>query len=406
MNAVSRVAWISFLVVATVQVTGTADVNAQSVVSHSPSERGSASGPTGQGLSRLPLISPSAFPVGGRQPQTAAPRAVPGSAPGSHQPENGNRTSEAYGTFSWPFTTARVANTTTGKGAASVIENHPVTGFPYRAAGKLWMRFGTSWFVCTASLIKKGLLVTAAHCVHNYGQGSGGFADEVLFYPANVSDSTATTQPYSVYRARRIYIPGVYRNGTDTCEAGAVGIVCNNDVAVVVLRERRGLHAGETLGTFGYGWDGYSFVTSAEFGDQFVAAVTQLGYPVAWDGGFQMQRGSSFGKRVLSTGTNGKQLINTQLGSAMTGGSSGGPWIVNFGTNPTVTGTATPGTAANRLVVVGTTSWGYDSTGPKVQGASWFGRNSEFPLDNYGSHGAGNIGALVNTACSAFPTAC
>jgi hypothetical protein len=147
-------------------------------------------------------------------------------------------------------------------------------------------------------------------------------------------------------------------------------------------------------------------VTSGQFGNQHVADITQLGYPVAWDSGYQMQRNNSFGKRVLGTGTNGKQLLNTQLGSAMTGGSSGGPWMVNFGTNAAITGTATAGSAAARLVVVGTTSWGYVSTAPKVQGASYFGQNNEFPNANYGGRGAGNIGALVNTACTAFPAYC
>ena len=296
---------------------------------------------------------------------------------------------------------ARVANTSTQRG--TTIERSPVTAFPYRAAGKLWMRFGSSWFVCTASMIKKGVLVTAAHCVHNYGLGVAGFADEVHFYPANVSSSTTVAQPYGKFVGRRIFVPAPYRNGTDTCEV--VGIVCNNDVAVVVLRERNGLQAGDLVGWYGYGANGYSFIASSEFGGGTVADITQLGYPVAWDNGYQMQRGNSFGK-LYTTTIGGKALLNTELGSAMTGGSSGGPWIVNFGTNPTITGTASAGTAADRLVVVGTTSWGYTSTGPKVQGASWFGQNAQFPLVDYGGHGPGNIGALVNAACTAYPTAC
>src|SRR5690606_7179908 len=148
------------------------------------------------------------------------------------------------------------------------------------------------------------------------------------------------------------------------------------------------------------------YVTSPLFGRKHVADITQLGYPVAWDNGYQMQRGNSFGMRVTGTGTNGKTLLNTQLGSAMTGGSSGGPWLVNFGTNPSITGGATTGTSPVRLVVVGTTSGGYVSTGPKVQGASYFGQNAEFPNADYGGHGAGNIGSLVNTACTAFPAYC
>jgi hypothetical protein len=380
------------------------------VSSHTPAVSGAAGGGSGPGLSRLPLISESVFPVGGTASAAAAPAGEPGAGPRASSGAGAGPASEdevapsAFGTFNWPYTHARVANTNIGFGAP--LERVPVTGYPFRAAGKLLMTFGTSLFVCSASLIKKGLLVTAAHCVHNYGQGRTGFATNVRFYPANVSNPTTTAQPYGVFTARRIFIPTVYQNGTDTCQAGAVGVVCNNDLAVVVLNTRGGQYAGNIVGWYTYGWNGYSYVTSNQFGNQHVADITQLGYPVAWDNGYQMQRGNSFGKRVLGTGTNGKQLLNTQLGSAMTGGSSGGPWIVNFGTNPTITGTATAGSAAARLVVVGTTSWGYTSTSPKVQGASYFGQNAEFPLANYGGRGAGNIGALVNAACTAFPAYC
>ena len=392
---------------------GLDQAQAQSVVSHAPRQT-SAAAPSGPGLSRLPLIREAVFPLGGTtttfqgQEGTAGvgPRASGGAGRSSsaEEEEGEGVAPTAFGTFNWPYTHARVANTNIGFGAP--LERVPVTGYPFRAAGKLVMTFGRSTFVCSASLIKKGVLVTAAHCVFNYGQKANGWATNVRFYPANVSNPFTTAQPYGVFTARRMYIPTVYFNGNDTCQAGAIGIVCNNDIAVIVLNTRSGSHAGNIVGWYTYGWNGYSYVTSNQFGNQHVADITQLGYPVAWDNGYQMQRNNSFGKRVLGTGTNGKQLLNTQLGSAMTGGSSGGPWMVNFGTSAAITGTATAGSAASRLVVVGTTSWGYVSTAPKVQGASYFGQNNEFPLANYGGRGAGNIGALVNAACTANPTYC
>jgi hypothetical protein len=82
---------------------------------------------------------------------------------------------------------------------------------------------------------------------------------------------------------------------------------------------------------------------------------------------------------------------NTIIGSQMDGGSSGGPWLVNFGIPPTLTG-ETNGSAANPNIVVGVTSWGYISTGPKEQGASPFTSN--------------NIVSLVNSACTSAPAAC
>ena len=71
---------------------------------------------------------------------------------------------------------------------------------------------------------------------------------------------------------------------------------------------------------------------------------------------------------------------------------SGGPWLVNFGVAPALSGT-TPGGAANSNVVVGVSSWGYTTnTLPKEMGASPF--------------TSGNIVTLVNAVCTAAAAAC
>ncbi|MCR5858354.1 hypothetical protein [Mesorhizobium sp. J428] len=184
-------------------------------------------------------------------------------------------------------------------------------------------------------------------------------------------------------------------------------MVCNNDIATVRLAPRNGAYAGTTLGGwYGYGWNGYSFLATPIFGNATVAAITQIGYPSAIDNGYLMLRGDTFGKYIATTGANGKQLMNIQIGSAMTGGSSGGPWLVNFGTSPVVTGSASLGNSAVRNTVVGVTSWGYTEVGVNVQGASWFGQNAEFPLAAYGSYGAGNIGKIMYDTCTQSPANC
>jgi len=287
-------------------------------------------------------------------------------------------------------------------GPSNFFYQVPVTSRPHRFTGKLYMRFGSSWFVCTASLIKRGVLATAAHCVHNYGQGASGFADEVRWYPANYSPQGG---PWGFYTGLTVYVPTPYVNGTDTCTT--TGVICNNDIATVVLTVR-GKHAGDGLGGwYNYGWNGYGFVNSTLFGET-VNEITQLGYPVAWDNGYHMLRNNSFGVYDVQTGTNGQQMKNTLLGSPMTGGSSGGPWLVNFGTAPWLTNSsaATTGTSANRNIIVGTTSWGYVSTTINIQGASWFGQNYEYPAADYGGRGAGNIGSLMRDTCNAYPSYC
>jgi hypothetical protein len=367
-----------------------------------PSKMELSGNPVGPILERMPLTTTSIMPVGGAMAGAAAILGTPGNSAG---PEF---SPQAYGSAieRWPYSTARVANGSTQGGVG--LANSPVTAKPYRQTGKLMMRFGTDWFMCTASLIKPGVVVTAAHCVHNYGQGSAGFANEVRWYPANtIEPLTSGGGVYGFYAGTQWRIPTVYLNGTDTCQSGAIGIVCNNDLATVVLAPKAGVLAGTTLGgTYTYGWNGYSFITSPAFGNAKVADITQLGYPKAFDLGYQMQRTNSFGKYIQGTGANGKILKNTQLGSAQTGGSSGGPWMVNFGTRPVTSASASLGTSSVSNAVIGVTSWGYTTVGVNVQGASFFGQNAEFPNADYGGRGAGNIGSIVNDTCVANPSAC
>jgi len=307
--------------------------------------------------------------------------------------------SSSFGCIS--YTNARVANSTVNKSAK--IDNQPVGGMPYVAAGKLLIatnkagQFNSS---CSASLIGKGLLVTAAHCVHNYGTGSGGFYKSFRFIPAN--NSSSNTGPYGSWDGDKLYIPADYRDGTDVCST--TGIVCNNDIAVILLAKNKSRkYPGNIseIGYYGYGWNGYGFRTEGSSGTQR-SMITQLGYPSGLDSGNLMQRGDSYAQ-YTGTGT-GSSPLNLIIGSQMNGGSSGGPWLVNFGTSSTLTGSSS-GAAAQRNIVVATTSWGYTSSTIQVQGASIFAQNPAFPdasyTENGRNYGAGNIGALVKSACGA-----
>ncbi|PXW81575.1 trypsin [Nitrosomonas sp. Nm84] len=266
---------------------------------------------------------------------------------------------QEFGTFQHPFTTSR-ADAKAGRVSKE---------YPFRASGKLFFNIGTSTFVCSASLIKKGIIVTAAHCVAGYGTGS--FYSNWVYVPAQ-NDRFTPSAPYGIYGVTGAVVMTSWINGTDGCN-----VVCPNDVAVLVAAPVAGVYPGTRTGFLGYGWDNYGFTSFAGLN---ATEITQLGYPVGLGNGGAMQRTDSLGYTITDAGW----FNNIQIGSRMGGGSSGGPWIINFGIDPSATPDL-PGLSAKKNTIVAVTSWGYISTDPKVQGASPF--------------TSGNIVPLVNSVC-------
>ncbi len=265
------------------------------------------------------------------------------------------------GSSNHPFSTAR----------ADAYSGTTNQTYPFRAAGKLFFTDNGDTSMCSASLIGRGLVVTAAHCVADYGLKH--FYTNFRFVPGYKNGSA----PYGIWSAKEVRVLSAYFNGTDTCSQR--GVVCKNDVAVMVLNAQSGKYPGTSTGWYGYGYDGAGFNASG------LTHVTQIGYPVCLDNGEIMERNDSQGFKSSSNAN------NTLIGSLMCGGSSGGPWILNFGKRPTLTETSS-GSSAAANAVIGVTSWGSTSTGPKEQGAAPF-------LST-------NVRSLVNALCSANTAAC
>jgi V8-like Glu-specific endopeptidase len=286
---------------------------------------------------------------------------------------------EAHGTANHPFTTKRASS--------APDDIAPVDKFPWSATGKLFVKFGNATFVCTASVIRKGLLVTAAHCVHNFGEKDAGFADFVRFEPARHVDLT----PFGSWTAKEWWIPATYHDGTDKCSAEAPGIVCENDIAVVVLEKLNGKFISEETGSYDFPKNnvkGMEFGYTSFLGQQ-AAQITQLGYPSKDFEGTRMIRTDSLGYK--------DDPYNVVIGSNQTGGSSGGPWLQNFGVDTSFTGAPPTDNTANQ--VVATTSWGFTLGTVKVQGASRFSKNSAYTAKS-------NIESLMESACGANPDSC
>lgn len=331
--------------------------------------------PLPQARSRPP--SPTEAARQATAPSSGTPGVSPG-VPGNGGPASGSGASAAlqaeeddevesqeFGTSNHPFTTNRVD----AKGGTITQK------YPFRPTGKLYFNIGSSTYVCSAALIKRGLIVTAAHCVANYGASQ--FYSNWQFKPAHTSLSSPNPDPYGTWAGVNATILTKYYTGTDGCYV--YGVVCPDDVAVITLAPQSGAYPGTTTGWYGYGWDGWGFNPSGQ------TLVNQLGYPVALDGGHLMQRNDSQGFK------NATFSNNTIIGSLMTGGSSGGPWLNNLGIAPVLSGTGF-GSYATRNIVVGVTSWGYTNTAVKQQGASPF--------------TSGNITVIVNAACAGSNPAC
>jgi V8-like Glu-specific endopeptidase len=312
-----------------------------------PAESARAAVPLGE-----PGYAPGARGTGERNPVTLPPEAAWDEW--LDPEDDGGVGSQEYGTANHPYTTMRV----------DLSGNTESKSYPYRAAGKLYFKIGSSSYVCSASLIKRGLVVTAAHCVAEFGKQRmyTGFQ----FVPAKY-DNLA---PYGTWNGQSAYVMTSYYRGTDSCATR--GVVCANDVAVIRLAPQGNAFPGTATGWLGYGWNGYGLTPNN------LALVNQLGYPVSHDSGNRMQRTDSQGF-VSASSSN-----NTVWGSRQTGGSSGGPELVNLGIMPAL---STPlGSEADANVVIGVTSWGYTSASVKQQGASPF--------------TSSNIVPLVSAACS------
>ena len=239
--------------------------------------------------------------------------------------------SNAVGTFGAPFSSARVFQ-------------QADTVYPYRTIGRLFFtQPGVGDFVCSASVIRKRVIVTAGHCVHNglgnIGQGS--FFTNFRFIPS-FRDGIA---PFGTWTFASATVTGTWANGGG-------GVPNAADYAVIELNDLFIFNAtrriGDVTGMLGF----HTLSLNPNH-------LHMIGYPVNFDGGGKMHQVTAQAFRAVAPN-------NVEYGSDMQGGSSGGPWVENFGLLSV--GQTDPG--MNR--VAGVTSYGYISPDPKAQGASTF----------------------------------
>ncbi len=265
------------------------------------------------------------------------------------QAESDGLTPDMYGGRGLDFTSSRITPVTARKSA------------PYRQVGKLFFTIpGSGDYVCSASVFRQRLIVTAGHCVHSGSGTVAGYYTNFLFVPAWNGTS-----------------PGSYGNWTwgaaltsGAWYFGAGGVPNAEDWAIIQMNDdSQGRKIGARVGQFDY-------LTGRMLNNH----LTMLGYPVAFSGGNTMHHCSS--SDYADNGSN-----TAVYGCDMTGGASGGPWVQNFGVYASGQVAGFWG-EPNRLV--GVTSYGPVDTTQRYLGASIFNANFDGMVSTMCAFTAGN----------------
>jgi V8-like Glu-specific endopeptidase len=185
-------------------------------------------------------------------------------------------------------------------------EHEPITAYPKSTVGKLFFTMpGVGNFVCSASVVNRSTVITAGHCNSN---GAGTFATNRLFCPSWNNGQNAARGCWTVANSK---------TSTGWHTAGDP----DRDYACLIT-SATGQKVANKIGNV-TGWLGRAWNFSAS------QAERTFGYPQAapFTGGKLVTTAST--EWYTQDFTAGGQ-VSKIIGSDMTGGSSGGPWILGW----------------------------------------------------------------------------
>lgn len=200
------------------------------------------------------------------------------------------------------------------------------TRYPFSNNGKLFFTLGTTDYVCSATSLTSGggnqsLILTAGHCVSS---GAGAWATNVLFSPGHRDNTTPPDFAYSAGSAR--WPAHQLFTTTEWFNDGNL----KRDFAMVVLRRKvsDGTPLGNIIGTQGLAWD---FPEIQHYHSLGYPAATLSVWPFTpFNGQRQWSCQSSYARRVTEYNPSAPGPAPIAIGCDMTGGCSGGGWIMGF----------------------------------------------------------------------------
>ena len=244
---------------------------------------------------------------------------------------------EMFGSAGLRFTSSRLVT----DGVASLGGEKT---YPYALTGQLTFTVpsGTTVapgnYVCSATVQRPGVITTAGHCVSD---GNGHFFTNWVFTPATRLGSA----PFGKWTWRQVVT-------TATWHSGGGGVPNAQDVAVIALFPNAN---AVKIGSF-TGFAGFNIP------DLYVGQhVSMEGYPCNLDSCAKDHRNDA----QVFGGSNNTDIA----GSDMSGGASGGGWLINYGQY--ATGEPPAGASdSNLLSLVAATSYGPVAGGVLYLGAS------------------------------------
>jgi len=176
--------------------------------------------------------------------------------------------------------------------------------------GKLFFTQGGQNFVCSASAINRNTLATAGHCVHSGNNSQAGFSTNVLFCP-------------SFSPAGADAVRGCWAGVGEFVSFQWFNVANSDRDYGCIITSKTGTKIANSIGNI-TGWTGRSWNFASS------QPTFSLGYP----------QGAPFaGNRLITTASTewyqlnrntSESQLSKYIGNDMTGGSSGGPWWLNF----------------------------------------------------------------------------